>query len=308
MFAAAVATVVLIGVTPVSFADEATFDLAVTQTDAPDPVIAGANVTYTATSTNNGPGKATEVVLTDTLPNGSTFVLVTSSQGSCSSPTSSQVTCALGQINQGLSATVQVTVTSPESAGPISNHVVIDSTKTGWTDSNPDNNVSDETTTVEAQAEEDGEDSTTGTVTNGGTVSTGNTASSTNPTSTTVTVPSGISGIVTIDEITVAGPGVDCGAGSSCFGQSVDITAPQASAGTPLQLVFVYDSSVIPPGLRAGRAKMWHDGLLVPRCDKGVKIASPDPCLVGVKKLSGGGRGDFRFTVRSSTNGRWRPG
>ena len=299
-----VSSAVLIGVIPVSYADEASFDLAVTQTDAPDPVPAGDNVTYTATATNHGPGKASEVVLTDDLPAGSTFVSVAPSQGTCSTPSSSQVTCALGLIASGGSATVQVTVTSPSSQATISNRVVIGSNKNGWTDPNPDNNTSEETTTV-ASPEGGGDDSTTGTVTNGGTVSTGTTASPTNPTSTTVTVPSGISGTVTINEITVAGPSVDCGEGFSCFGQSVDITAPQASADKPLRLVFIYDASVIPGGLRTSRAKMFHDGLLVPRCDKGVNTASPDPCLASVKKITGR---DFRFTVRSSTNGRWRPG
>lgn len=302
-FVAVALPAVLIAISPISYADEAAFDLSVTQTDASDPVTAGANVTYTATATNNGPGKASEVVLTDNLPTGSTFVSATPTQGSCSTPSGSLVTCALGLIAEGNSAGVQVTVTSPSSQGTITNRVVIDSNKNGWTDPNPDNNASEETTTVESPAE--GDDTATGTVTNGGTVSTGTTASPTNPTSTTVTVPTGISGTVTIDEITVSGSGVDCGAGFSCFGQSVDITAPQASAGRPLRLVFLYDASDIPPGLRTSRAKMFDDGVLVPRCDKGVKTASPDPCLAGVKKLSGG---DFRFTVRSSTNGRWRPG
>lgn len=48
-------------------------DLAVTKTDAPDPVTAGTNITYTVSVTNNGPSNAASVVLTDTVPTNTTF-------------------------------------------------------------------------------------------------------------------------------------------------------------------------------------------------------------------------------------------
>ncbi len=67
-------------------------DLSVTKTDSPDPVTVGNNLTYTVTITNNGPGGATGVVLTDTLPVGVTFVSATPSQGSCGEA-SGVVTC-----------------------------------------------------------------------------------------------------------------------------------------------------------------------------------------------------------------------
>src|SRR5439155_7007323 len=49
-------------------------DLAVTKTDAPDPVGAGNNLTYSITVSNNGPSAAAGVTLTDTIPGGTSFV------------------------------------------------------------------------------------------------------------------------------------------------------------------------------------------------------------------------------------------
>src|SRR5262249_15264251 len=49
-------------------------DLVVTNTDSPDPVFAGSNLTYTVTVFNLGPGGATNVVLTDVLPPNVNFV------------------------------------------------------------------------------------------------------------------------------------------------------------------------------------------------------------------------------------------
>ncbi len=84
-------------------------DLALTKTDSPDPVTAGNNVTYTVTVVNNGPDTATNVLVTDTLPPTATFVSSSASQGTCSG--TSTVTCNLGTINSGASATIQIVVT-----------------------------------------------------------------------------------------------------------------------------------------------------------------------------------------------------
>src|SRR5256712_2240147 len=48
-------------------------DLSITKTDNPDPVNAGATLTYTVTVTNGGPSTAANVQVTDNLPAGVTF-------------------------------------------------------------------------------------------------------------------------------------------------------------------------------------------------------------------------------------------
>lgn len=84
-------------------------DLQIVKTAAPDPVSSGENLTYTLSVTNNGPDAATDVVVTDSLLPGVTWVSTTPSQGSCSAP--SGVTCELGTIGNGNSATVTIVVT-----------------------------------------------------------------------------------------------------------------------------------------------------------------------------------------------------
>jgi uncharacterized repeat protein (TIGR01451 family) len=56
---------------PSAFAQTA--NLGLTVTDAPDPVTVGENVTFTLTLTNTGPNAASNVVLTDPIPAGTTF-------------------------------------------------------------------------------------------------------------------------------------------------------------------------------------------------------------------------------------------
>ncbi|MDQ8739411.1 DUF11 domain-containing protein [Paenibacillus sp. LHD-38] len=85
-------------------------DLAVTKTDTPDPVIVGSPLTYNVVVPNNGPSTATEVTLIDTLPAGVTFISATPSQGSCTE-TGGVVTCSLGTLANGASATVEIVVT-----------------------------------------------------------------------------------------------------------------------------------------------------------------------------------------------------
>jgi uncharacterized repeat protein (TIGR01451 family) len=66
-------------------------DLAVTSSASPNPVLAGNNVTYAQTVTNNGPATATGVTFTDMLPTGTTFTttfvsLLTPSNWTCVTP------------------------------------------------------------------------------------------------------------------------------------------------------------------------------------------------------------------------------
>jgi uncharacterized repeat protein (TIGR01451 family) len=100
-----------------------TADLAITKLDAPDPTYVNGNITYTISVTNAGPGTAATAVVTDILPAGTTFVSATASQGSCANAAGT-VTCNLGTLNSGGSATVTIVVTA-DTLGDISNTATI---------------------------------------------------------------------------------------------------------------------------------------------------------------------------------------
>ena len=91
-------------------------DLGVSQADAPDPVTVGAVETYTVTVHNGGPSDATGVMLTDTLPGAATYVGAAPSQGSCVQ-FAGTLTCSLGSLANGASATVAVQVSPTPAAG-----------------------------------------------------------------------------------------------------------------------------------------------------------------------------------------------
>lgn len=93
-------------------------DLALTKT-GPATVVVPNNITYTLGISNAGPVIATGVTLTDTLPAGVTYVSATPSQGSCGEA-AGVVTCDIGSLAVGGSATVSVVVT-PTAPGVLTN-------------------------------------------------------------------------------------------------------------------------------------------------------------------------------------------
>jgi len=115
--------------------------LTVSAADAPDPVSAGANLTYTLSFANNGNADATTVILSDTLPANTTFVSATG--GGVAS--GSTVTWGLGTLAAGASGSAQmvVRVASPLANGTTITHAAysIDSAQTS-----PANGVSIATT------------------------------------------------------------------------------------------------------------------------------------------------------------------
>ena len=117
-------------------------DLQVTKTDSPDPVTAGARLTYTIAVRNNGPDRATGVRVTDTLPARTTFVSATASQGNCTGR--EPVTCNLGALASGETATITVVV-EPRRAGTITNTARVEGNQA---DAVAANNVATERTTV----------------------------------------------------------------------------------------------------------------------------------------------------------------
>jgi uncharacterized repeat protein (TIGR01451 family) len=118
-------------------------DLSVTKTDSPDPVVAGKTLTYTAAVKNKGPSAVTGAGLTDNLPASVTFESATPSQGSCTQA-GGTVTCSLGTLGGGQTATVQIRV-RPQTYGTIINSA---SAQANETDPRPSNNTGSEGTAV----------------------------------------------------------------------------------------------------------------------------------------------------------------
>ena len=119
-------------------------DLAVDKSDAVDPVTEGDDVTYVVTVSNSGPETAENVVLTDDLPDGVTYVSATPSQGTCSEA-GGVVTCDLGDIASGGSEDVTIVVNAP-TAGTLNNTA---SAASDTEDPNTGDNSDSEMTTVE---------------------------------------------------------------------------------------------------------------------------------------------------------------
>lgn len=93
-------------------------DVGVVVTPSTTSVTVGGALTYNVTVTNAGALTVSGVTLTDVLPAGVNFVSAAPSQGSCSGTTT--VVCALGDLANGASASVQIGVV-PTVAGTLTN-------------------------------------------------------------------------------------------------------------------------------------------------------------------------------------------
>jgi len=91
----------------------------------PTSVKKGATFTYLLEVDNDGLVPATNVVLTDNLPFGAQYVTATTSQGSCNVAGKKvrTVTCDLGSIAAGGSATVAITIKAAARAGSFINNI-----------------------------------------------------------------------------------------------------------------------------------------------------------------------------------------
>lgn len=117
-----------------------TTDLAISKTASASTVAAGSTVTYTLLATNNGPAFAFDVVVTDTLPAGTTLFSATSTQGTCTGTTTVQ--CDLGTLAPNAEATITLIVQVPQSLGPLANTASISAANVDPVVSNDDSTVS----------------------------------------------------------------------------------------------------------------------------------------------------------------------
>jgi len=127
-------------------------DLAVTNVDAPDPVTAGNNITYTQNLTNNGPNTADQVTFSTSVPASATFVSMTPPAGwTCITPAiggTGAITCTTASLASG--ASVNFSFVSQSSIGTPAGYTISNTANaTSQTnDSNYSNNTATATTNV----------------------------------------------------------------------------------------------------------------------------------------------------------------
>lgn len=97
-------------------------------------VAPGGTIVYTITVTNAGPGSASDVVVTDQLPAGTTFV--DDGDDDCDTSGLPTVTCTIPLLRSGAAKTFEITVTAPGETGEITNSVTVSASN----DTNPDDN------------------------------------------------------------------------------------------------------------------------------------------------------------------------
>jgi len=116
-------------------------NLVINQTDNPDPVSAGGNVTYTLSVANSGTTPATGVTLSDTLPAGSTFVSATAPSGGSCTQSGGVVSCTLPNVpTGGAPVNTTIVVTLPTSGAYTNNASVTSADNTPSTvDAQPQN-------------------------------------------------------------------------------------------------------------------------------------------------------------------------
>jgi uncharacterized repeat protein (TIGR01451 family) len=117
-------------------------DLSMTKADTADPVTVGDTFAYVLTVKNEGANDAAGVITTDTLPSRVSYVSATPSAGTCDK-SGNTITCNLGQLNAGLSATVTITVKATDN-GTVTNTASL----TSANDTNAANNLDTETTVI----------------------------------------------------------------------------------------------------------------------------------------------------------------
>ncbi|MCI0489543.1 MAG: HYR domain-containing protein [Blastocatellia bacterium] len=134
-------------------------DLSISKSDAPDPIFAGNNITYTINFTNNGPSDAQSVTVTDAVPANTTFVSAMVTMGSGWGTTApgvgmtGNVVFSKATVAAGETATFQVVVNV--NSGTPHNTIITNSATAAstTTDPNPGDNTGTAMTTVIAEAD-----------------------------------------------------------------------------------------------------------------------------------------------------------
>jgi uncharacterized repeat protein (TIGR01451 family) len=107
----------------------ASADVSIVKSTTANQAVTGSNITYTILVSNAGPSPATNVIVTDDLPAGLTFVSATPSQGTCNA--ADPVSCNLGTIPSGANATITLVANVTATTGTVANTASVTSTEGG---------------------------------------------------------------------------------------------------------------------------------------------------------------------------------
>ena len=89
----------------------------------------GKSIRYTMAVRNNGPSSATSVALTDVLPGGMNFTAASASAGTCAYNSGSKtVSCSIGTMTSGATATVTLDVSINGKPKSVANTATLSST------------------------------------------------------------------------------------------------------------------------------------------------------------------------------------
>jgi uncharacterized repeat protein (TIGR01451 family) len=125
-------------------------DLAVAQSDSPDPVVGANTVEYTVTVSNNGPAASGPVTVSDSLPSGGSITSISGSGWTCSGGGTS-AGCTGPSLASGARApAIRVLVLAPNSNTTIVNRASV--SQSGASDPVASNSTADQSTSVVTDA------------------------------------------------------------------------------------------------------------------------------------------------------------
>jgi uncharacterized repeat protein (TIGR01451 family) len=278
-------------------APPASADLSVTKADSPDPAFVGQPLTYTLTVMNGGPNDATGVTVTDTLP---ANVMFNSASAGCVNAAGT-VTCNVGNLANGASTMLTITVTPLAAAGgtTITNMVTVTGNEA---DSNAGNNSDSEDTVVNASADvsvtktdmPDPINFGSGDITYTVTVANAGPSDATNVVLTD-TLPAGVNFVSASAGCANAAGTVTCNLGTLASGTNtmimIVVTPTAAGMLTDTATVTAAESDPVPANNTA-----METTTVVAQADLSVtKTDSPDPIILGT--------GDITYTVTVANAG-----
>jgi hypothetical protein len=264
---------------------------------APTSVTAGRTAHLTFDVANQTRASLNRLTFRHTLPPGASLVSVTPSQGDCSQQDGT-ISCALGKLPRGASATVSVFLTAPqagfEGCGTIT-----------WKQTGSSAWLTDTVCTSMAVRPADDPNFQGGCIDPETEISTGSGTTASDPQTTSLRTPDGA--CVTVGEVPATSPTDACGAGATCKTDVSEVEHPPCEPSSPCTITVTFDSSF-------GKiTKLYYNGVLVQPCTT-PGVASPDPCLVSRTLLPRSlaralpDRRDTQFVILSAIDAKLRGG